>query len=40
MNKARQALLPAFEQYGRDGQTLEQYLLEVWRYGGVLEVTK
>lgn len=22
--------------YGHDGQTLEQYLLEVWRYGGVL----
>jgi len=37
---ARQAILPAFEQYGRDGQTLEQYLLEVWRYGGVLEEAK
>lgn len=35
---ARRAIQPAFERYGRDGQTLEQYLLEVWHSGGVLEV--
>lgn len=37
---ARQAIQPAFEQYGRDGQTLEQYLLEVWHGGGYLEVAR
>lgn len=35
---ARQKVEEAFQRYGRDGQTLDQYLIQVMAGGGVLEV--
>ena len=35
---ARKLLMPAFEAHGRDGQTLDQYLIQVMAGGGVLEL--